>query len=44
MGRERATPLLGEKKGATNAEVLSRAIEHADVKDAASEMTQMTDG
>jgi predicted small metal-binding protein len=36
-------PFLGQKKGATKAEVLSRAVEHADIKDAAAEMTQMTD-
>ena len=36
-------PFLGQKKGATKAEVLSRAVEHADMKDAAAQMTQMTD-
>ncbi|TKB67286.1 MAG: radical SAM protein, partial [Nitrospira sp.] len=36
-------PFLGQKKGATKAEVLSRAVEHADIKDAAAELTQMTD-
>ncbi len=38
-----AKPFLGQKKGATKAEVLSRAVEHADMKDAAAQMTQMTD-
>ena len=38
-----AKPFLGQKKGATKAEVLSRAVEHADMKDVAAEMTQMTD-
>ncbi|ALA57135.1 B12-binding domain-containing radical SAM protein [Nitrospira moscoviensis] len=36
-------PFLGQKKGATKAEVLSRAIEHADIKDAAAQLTQLTD-
>jgi radical SAM superfamily enzyme YgiQ (UPF0313 family) len=36
-------PFLGQKKGATKAEVLSRAVEHADMKDAAAEFTQLTD-
>ncbi len=36
-------PFLGQKKGATKAEVLSRAVEHGDIKDAAAELTQMTD-
>ena len=36
-------PFLGKKKGATKAEVLSRAVEHGDMKDAAAQMTQMTD-
>ena len=36
-------PFLGQKKGATKAEVLSRAVEHADMKDAAAQLTQMTD-
>ncbi len=38
-----AKPFLGQKKGATKAEVLSRAVEHADMKDAAAKLTQMTD-
>lgn len=36
-------PFLGKKKGATKAEVLSRAVEHAEMKDAAAELTQLTD-
>ena len=36
-------PFLGQKKGATKAEVLSRAVEHADMKDAAAQLTQMND-
>ncbi len=36
-------PFLGQKKGATKAEVLSRAVEHGEMKDAAAQMTQMTD-
>src|SRR2546426_8194073 len=36
-------PFLGQKKGATKAEVLSRAVEHGEMKDAAAEMTQLTD-
>ena len=36
-------PFLGQKKGATKAEVLSRAVEHADMKDAAAQLTQLTD-
>jgi len=36
-------PFLGKSKGATKAEVLSRAVEHADIKDAAAELTQITD-
>jgi anaerobic magnesium-protoporphyrin IX monomethyl ester cyclase len=36
-------PFLGQKKGATKAEVLSRAVEHADIKDAAAQLTQLTD-
>ena len=38
-----AKPFMGQKKGATKAEVLSRAVEHADMKDAAAQMTQLTD-
>ncbi len=36
-------PFLGQKKGATKAEVLSRAVEHADMKDAAAQLTQLSD-
>jgi radical SAM superfamily enzyme YgiQ (UPF0313 family) len=36
-------PFLGRKKGATNAEMLSRAVEHAEMKEAAAELTQLTD-
>ena len=36
-------PFLGQKKGATKAEVLSRAVEHADMKDAAAQLTRLTD-
>ena len=36
-------PFLGQKKGATKAEVLSRAVEHADMKDTAAQLTQVND-
>ena len=36
-------PFLGKKKGATKAEVLSRAVEHGEMKDAAAGLTQLTD-
>ena len=36
-------PFLGKKKGATRAEVVSRAVEHQDLKSAAAEMTQLAD-
>ena len=36
-------PFLGKNKGATTAEVLSRAVEHGAMKDAAAEMTQLSD-
>lgn len=36
-------PFLGKKKGATKAEVLSRAVEHGAMKDAAANLTQLTD-
>ncbi|MGQ0810049.1 MAG: B12-binding domain-containing radical SAM protein [Nitrospiraceae bacterium] len=36
-------PFLGQKRGATKAEVLSRAVEHGAMKDAAAELTQLTD-
>jgi radical SAM superfamily enzyme YgiQ (UPF0313 family) len=36
-------PFLGKKTGATRAEVLSRAVEHGDMKDQAAAMTQRGD-
>ena len=36
-------PFLGKRTGQTKAEVLSRAVEHGAVKDAAAEMTQVAD-
>jgi radical SAM superfamily enzyme YgiQ (UPF0313 family) len=36
-------PFLGTKKGATKAEVVSRAVEHADLKSAAADLTQLAD-
>jgi len=36
-------PFLGQKKGATRAEVISRAVEHGDLKSAAADMTQVAD-
>ena len=36
-------PFLGQKQGATRAEVLSRAVEHAALKSDAAEMTQIAD-
>jgi len=36
-------PFMGQKKGATKAEVLSRLVEHADMKDAAAQLTQVAD-
>jgi hypothetical protein len=36
-------PFLGDKKGSTRAEVLSRAVEHADLKSEAAELTQLAD-
>src|SRR5688572_7836206 len=38
-----AKPFLGKKAGATNAEVVSRAVEHADAKSAAADMTSLSD-
>ena len=38
-----AKPFMGKKKGATNAEVISRAVEHGAVKDAAAQLTQVSD-
>jgi anaerobic magnesium-protoporphyrin IX monomethyl ester cyclase len=36
-------PFLGQRKGATKAEVLSRAVEHANLKDEAAELTRLSD-
>jgi hypothetical protein len=36
-------PFLGKKTGPTNAEVLSRAVEHGAAKDAAGQFTQLAD-
>ncbi len=36
-------PFLGQKAGATKAEVISRAVEHADLKSAAADLTQLAD-
>jgi radical SAM superfamily enzyme YgiQ (UPF0313 family) len=36
-------PFLGDKKGFTKAEVFSRAVEHADMKSDAAELTQVAD-
>ena len=36
-------PFMGKGKGATKAEVLSRAVEHAELKDAAAQLTQLSD-
>jgi hypothetical protein len=36
-------PFLGKTNGATRAEVLSRAVEHAEMKDAAAQLTQLSD-
>jgi hypothetical protein len=38
-----AKPFIGKSKGATKAEVLSRAVEHGQLKDEAARLTQMTD-
>ena len=38
-----AKPFLGSKRGATKAEVLSRAVEHGAMKDAAANLTQVAD-
>jgi anaerobic magnesium-protoporphyrin IX monomethyl ester cyclase len=38
-----AKPFLGSKRGATKAEVLSRAVEHGAMKDEAAGLTQVTD-
>src|SRR5438445_5129262 len=36
-------PFLGKRRGATKAEVLSRAVEHGAMKEAATELTQVAD-
>ncbi len=36
-------PFFGNKRGATKAEVLSRAVEHGAMKDAAADLTKLTD-
>ncbi|MGC1952772.1 MAG: radical SAM protein [Gammaproteobacteria bacterium] len=36
-------PFLGQRKGATKAEVLSRAVEHVEMKEAAAQLTQLSD-
>jgi radical SAM superfamily enzyme YgiQ (UPF0313 family) len=36
-------PFLGKKRGATKAEVISRAVEHGDIKGAAADMTLLAD-
>jgi anaerobic magnesium-protoporphyrin IX monomethyl ester cyclase len=36
-------PFLGRKRGATKAEVMSRAVEHAELKSAAADLTQIAD-
>jgi len=36
-------PFLGKKQGATRAEVLSRAVEHGDIKSAAADLTHLAD-
>jgi anaerobic magnesium-protoporphyrin IX monomethyl ester cyclase len=38
-----AKPFLGKSRGATRAEVLSRAVEHGALKDEAARLTQVTD-
>lgn len=38
-----AKPFMGQRKGATKAEVVSRAVEHAEMKDAAAQFTQLAD-
>jgi len=35
-------PFVGQRKGATKAEVLSRAVEHAEMKDEAAQLTRLT--
>ncbi|MFO0697856.1 MAG: radical SAM protein [Nitrospira sp.] len=36
-------PFMGQKKGATKAEVVSRLVVHADMKDATAQLTQVSD-
>ena len=36
-------PFFGKKSGQTKAEVLSRAVEHGALKDAAAQLTQISD-
>ncbi len=36
-------PFLGPKRGATNAEIISRAVEHSASKDSAAELTRLSD-
>ncbi len=36
-------PFLGKKSGQTKAEVLSRAVEHAELMSAAADLTQVPD-
>jgi anaerobic magnesium-protoporphyrin IX monomethyl ester cyclase len=36
-------PFFGKKRGQTNAEVVSRAVEHGALKDAAAQLTQLSD-
>ena len=36
-------PFMGKKSGATRAEVLSRALEHTEIKSAAADLTQLAD-
>ncbi len=38
-----AKPFMGKKTGATNAEVVSRAVEHAEAKSAAADLTNLSD-
>jgi len=38
-----AKPFLGNRRGSTKAEVLSRAVEHGAIKDAAADLTQIAD-
>ena len=36
-------PFVGKKTGATQAEIISRAVEHEDLKSAAADLTQLAD-